>query len=148
MATVETSHGRIPNWEQVRDQWLGRLTGLIDQVESWVRAWGWATRRIEKKIEDSEVGDHRAPALLMQEGTTRILLEPMGRSAAPDTEGIVDLYLMPAYNDVAHLYYYRGGWHLHYRFAGANGKPAAARQESLTAEGFRAVLEEIVRRAA
>src|SRR5205823_3073092 len=83
------------------DEWLGRLTSLIQQVQKWVQAWGWATRQIDKKMEDPEIGTYRAPALLMQEGTTRLLLEPIGRSAAPDTEGIVDLYLMPAYDDVA-----------------------------------------------
>ena len=32
----------------------------------------------------------------------------------PGAEGLVDLYLMPAYDDIASLYYYEGSWNLHY----------------------------------
>src|SRR5438132_915084 len=57
------------------------------------------------------------PALLMQEETCRIILEPLGRSSL-DTEGMVDLYLMPAYDDIARLFYYGDQWNLHYAFPG------------------------------
>ena len=97
--------------------WIERVTALVGQVEQWAKERGWATRRVEKKLEDAGVGRHRVPALLMQEETCRILLEPVGRSAG-DTEGVVDLYLMPAYDDIASLYYYDGRWNLHYLFPG------------------------------
>ena len=35
-----------------------------------------------------------------------ILLEPV----APGTEGVVDLYLMPGYDDIASLYHYSNRW--------------------------------------
>ncbi len=81
---------------------FGRLAALIDDVESWVKALDWSTRRIEKPMEDSQIGRYKAPSLLMQEGTDRVLLEPVARSA-PGAEGVVDLYLMPAYDDIASL---------------------------------------------
>ena len=73
------------------------------------------TRRIEKRLDDSGVGTHKVPALLLQEDTVRVLLEPVSRRA-PGAEGVVDLYLMPAFDDIATLYFYDGGWQLHYMF--------------------------------
>jgi hypothetical protein len=68
---------------------------------------------VEKRLDDSRIGRHVVPALLMQEDTCRILLEPIARSA-PGAEGVVDLYLMPAYDDIAVLFYYSDRWNLHY----------------------------------
>lgn len=93
--------------------WVTLVGALVAQVDSWARQLGWTTRRIEKKLDDAEVGRHRVPVLLMQDGTCRVMLEPIGRSA-PGAEGIVDLYLMPAYDDIASVYYYSGRWNLHY----------------------------------
>src|SRR6266545_3870327 len=62
-----------------RQKWIDRVTALVAQVEKWAKELGWATRRIDKKIEDSRVGNHKVPALLMQEGTVRVLLDPIAR---------------------------------------------------------------------
>ena len=87
------------------DGWLGRLLSLVRSIDTWAKELGWSTRVVEKPMEDSQIGRYKAPGLLMQEGVDRILLEPVGRSA-PGTEGVVDLYLLPAYDDIATLYYY------------------------------------------
>ncbi len=48
----------------------------------------------------------KRPALLMQEGPSAgLILEPIARSA-PGADGVVDLYLLPAYDDIASLYFY------------------------------------------
>jgi len=98
-----------------RSVWIERVTELIGRVELWARELGWSTRRIEKKLDDARIGNHRVPALLMQEDACRMLLEPVGRSAT-GIEGAVDLYLMPAYDDIANLYYYDNRWNVHYDF--------------------------------
>ncbi|HUY90969.1 MAG TPA: hypothetical protein VMV10_19690 [Pirellulales bacterium] len=100
-----------------RFAWIDRVTELVAAVEQWARELGWATKRVEKKLDDARVGTHRIPALLMQADTCRIILEPVGRSA-PGTDGVVDLYLMPAYDDIASIYHYEGRWNLHYVFPG------------------------------
>jgi hypothetical protein len=112
---------------QDRASWIDRVSSLVGQVEQWARESGWSTRRLEKKLDDAWIGKHRVPALLMQEDTCRVLLEPVGRST-PGAEGVVDLYLMPAYDDIASLYYYGNQWNLHYLFAGA--KLAATLREA------------------
>ena len=85
-----------------REAWLRLLGELIGEVERWVRP-EWSTRVIEKEMRDSVLGEYNAPALLMQREIARVLLEPITRFA-PGTDGVVDLYLMPAYDDVATLF--------------------------------------------
>ncbi|HVS38005.1 MAG TPA: hypothetical protein VMS17_20765 [Gemmataceae bacterium] len=128
--------------------WTHRLADLVGHVEQWGRELHWATRRIEKKLYDRRFGDHPEPALVLQEDTCRILLEPVGRSA-PGAEGVVDLYLMPAYDDIASLYFYEGRWNLHYAVPG--GPPAASGQQAhsapLSKEALQRVLEEMKQHA-
>jgi hypothetical protein len=127
-----------------RSAWVNLVSDLVRRVEQWDQELGWATRRIEKRLDDSQIGKHRVPALLMQEGACRVLLEPVGRSA-PGAEGVVDLYRMPAYDDIASLYYDGSRWNLHYLFPGS---PAAATVREapgvpLSKEVLQTVLEEM-----
>jgi hypothetical protein len=148
MATADAPNQAIENVESLRSEWLNRLGELLNQVEAWARKYDWSTRGIEKKMEDSQIGNYRAPALLLQKDTSRILLEPIGRSA-PGADGVVDLYLMPAYDDIASLFFYDGAWNLHYKFP---GDPTLATIDEATSkllseETFREVLDEMIRNA-
>ncbi len=95
-------------------------------------------------MEDSEIGKYTAAALLLQEKTTKVLLEPIARSA-PGTEGVADLYLMPGYDDIASFYHYGNKWNLHYmppeQKTVANMREAEAK--ALTKASLRKVLEEM-----
>ena len=128
--------------------WLGRLSSLISSVETWVKDLDWATRRIESSMDDSHIGKYKAPCLLMQEGKDRILLEPRHCSAS-GKEGVVDFYLMPAYDDIARLKYSDGRWNLHYLSHGIIGVPVSqAPPKPLSKETIREVLEEMRAHAA
>ncbi|WP_165064138.1 hypothetical protein [Paludisphaera rhizosphaerae] len=96
-------------------------------------------------MSDSEVGSYQAPALLMQEATTRIILEPIARSA-PGAEGVVDLYLLPAYDDIATVYGHSGKWMIQYPFTEAVEDEADP--EPFTRERFDGVLRAMVENAA
>jgi hypothetical protein len=142
MATAETQKGPVEDPEPLLARWSGQLDDLIRQVETWARELDWATRRIEKSMEDSKIGKYKAPALLIQKETVRVLLDPIAR-ATPGSEGVVDLYLMPAYDDLASLYYYDGGWQLHYM---APGSPLVAtirdaEHRPLSKDSLRGVLD-------
>jgi hypothetical protein len=65
-------------------------------------------------------------------------------------EGVVDLYLMPAYDDIASLYFYDGQWHLHYLAPGTPvvGNMREARAKPLSKDTLQEVLEEMRRHAA
>jgi hypothetical protein len=100
---------------EARTNWILRVANLVQSVETWAKDLGWSTKRIEKRIEDPGLDNHKAPGLVMQEDTVRILLEPISASA-PGSDGLVDLYLMPGYDDIANLFHREGGWHIHYVF--------------------------------
>ena len=149
MASSKASKKPNVNPDKLRHEWLSRLSTLIDSVQRWAEELGWSTRRIEKQIEDLEIGTYNAPALLMQEETTRVLLEPIARSA-PGADGIVDLYRMPAYDDIASLYFYDGGWHLQYASLAAEAiaKPREAKAKPFSKRSFQEVLEEMKKNGA
>ncbi len=98
-----------------RKEWIARVADLVQHVEQWAKQFGWTTRRIEKRLDDSRIGRHRVPALVMQQDTARVILEPVSR-VVPGGKGLVELALMPAYDDVASLYFREGRWYAHYDF--------------------------------
>lgn len=128
----------------LKDQWLSRLSDLVDLVDRWAQQWGWSTRRIEKKLRDSEIDPYEAPALLMQFETARVLLEPITRSA-PGAEGVVDLYLMPAYDDIATLVFQDGAWYMHYALSDASVATGDAERDRVpfSEEVLKGVLEKM-----
>jgi hypothetical protein len=136
----------VASVEQIRKEWLARLSSLVTSVETWATELGWSARQIEKQMKDSQLGTYRAPALIFQEGTTRIMLEPIAH-AAPGAEGVVDLYLMPAYDDIASLYFEENGWQLHYMFP--NDPTVAtirdAKSKPLTKASLQEVLAEMTK---
>ena len=138
-----------PNGNEPLETWLRRLDDLVENVRDWARDLDWSTRTIEKTMKDSEVGPYTAPALILQKETTRVLLEPIARSA-PGAEGVVDLYLMPALDDIASLYYHDGCWQVHYLFPGSPpvGDILEAEPKPLSRETLKEVLEEMTEHAA
>jgi hypothetical protein len=118
MATAETSTDLGENKEKLRDEWLTRLSDLVETVRGWAEELDWSTRRIETRMDDLEIGDYKAPAPIIQKETVRAILQPIGRQAS-GVEGVVDFYIMPAYDDIARLFLYDGRWHLYHEFPGA-----------------------------
>jgi len=149
MATGNKSDGRVDNPGVVRDEWLNVLAELTSKVKSWAEELGWSTRQIVKKMKDSRLGLYEAPALLMQKETTRVLLDPVTRFA-PGADGVVDLYLMPAYDDIASLYFVGGEWRLHYMFPGTPTVTTIRQAEScpLSKDSIGLVLNEMSTHAA
>lgn len=145
MATVDAS--TTQDKEKLRDEWLARLSDLVEAVRGWAEEMDWSTRRIETKMDDREIGDYRAPALIIQKETVRAILHPIGRSA-PDVAGVVDFYIMPAYDDIARLTFYDESWHLRHMFPGSPDVGPRRRDQPLSRETFQAVLEAMMRNAA
>ena len=42
------------NVEAIRDEWLGRLNQLVDNVKTWAESLDWSTRRLDKPMKDME----------------------------------------------------------------------------------------------
>jgi hypothetical protein len=127
-----------------RQAWLEHLRKLVEAVKEWAEVLGWATKLTEKKMEDHEVGNYKAPALVLQKEAARLFLEPITR-AAPGAEGLVDLYRMPAYDDIASLYYYAHHWNIHYMPPDGPvvGNIREAEAKELTQETLKAILDEM-----
>ena len=77
-----------------RAAWLNLISELVGRVEQWVKELGWSTRRLDKQLDDPRIGKHTVPALLLQEDTVRVLLEPVSRDSIGG-EGLVEFSLMP-----------------------------------------------------
>src|SRR4051794_28038668 len=97
----------------IRDEWQGRVNDLAGRVESWAQAAGWRTRRIRKWLSERRLEVYEVPVVLMERDTVQVVLNPVARFV-PGSEGAVDLYLAPAYEDVATLYLESGRWVIHY----------------------------------
>lgn len=147
MSGIQVGNGVTSDVARLRDDWLARVGQLVSQVETWGGQLDWATRRIEKRLQDSEIGSYVAPALLLQKETARLILEPIARSA-PGAEGVVDLYLMPAYDDIATLFFVAGEWRMHFRFAGsATPESLTGAAQPLTLELLQRVFDEMLKNA-
>jgi hypothetical protein len=98
-----------------RDQFQKRVEALVRQVAEWVDPHEWVTKPYPKRMRDVDGQVFEIPALFLQKGPTRLLLDPVAYDV-PGAEGVVDLYLMPTYDDTASLYFENGGWLIHYAF--------------------------------
>ena len=94
-------------------RWQDRLKILVHKVKVWVEKAGWRTRMIEKPMNDRNLGRHTVPVLLMEKDTVEVALNPVSPLVS-GAEGAVDLYLVPAYDDIASLYFEGGQWVIHY----------------------------------
>ncbi len=99
--------------DAVKREWLNRLFTLVDEVKNWAEASGWRTRRIDKTVTERRLGTYEVPVLLMEKDTVEVVLNPVARFV-PGASGAVDLYVAPAYDDIASLYLEGDHWVLHH----------------------------------
>lgn len=109
MATGELATTEL---ESVKNEWLARLRDLVMDVQGWAEGDGWQARTTTKSLVDAELGRYEVPILLLQRGEVEVALSPIARKF-PGADGAVDLYLMPAYDDVASLYAEGKHWFVH-----------------------------------
>lgn len=133
----------------LRAAWLARLERLITEFEALAKQLDWSTRRIEKKLDESRLGSYSAPALLLQKEAARLILDPIA-SAAPGADGVVDLYLMPAYDNIATLFYVGDSWRIHYEFSDSQTSVQSIADDSLplSLEILQRVFDELLKHAA
>jgi hypothetical protein len=153
MSQLKAPKKPIADWEKVRDEWVRAVEQLVTDVEGWCKANDWPTRRIDKRLEESKIGEYVVPALLIQVDLVKLLLEPVARFV-PGADGVVDLYLMPQYDDTASIYRRNGIWQIHYAVTGDAVAPelrsdnppifAAGVIESFTAGEFTKVARQMV----
>lgn len=104
---------QVENPEAVKAEWLSRLDDLVRDVKGWAESTGWRTRVVSKPIDDRRLGRYGVPVLLMEKEAVEIVLNPVSRFV-PGAQGAVDLYVAPAYDDIASLFHNGGQWEVHY----------------------------------
>ena len=98
------------------------------------------TRRIEIKRNEGQLGGvYRAPALLMQHDAIRVMLDPLARYGVGN-DGIVDFYVMPAWDRVAVLTFKNKKWRIRYHSAIPEDSSAPFVDGPLTKEAVTAAL--------
>ncbi len=132
-----------------REHFTRLISDLVQQVRGWVEPNDWVTKPYPKRMRDPDRQVFEVPALFLQKGPTRILLDPVAYDV-PGAEGVVDLYLMPTYDDLASLYCEQGRWVIHYAFT---AEPGAAHSDDppqvlpLSQESINRVLDAIAEHA-
>lgn len=132
--------------EQKPTLWQMRLESLLAQLMEWAKDFNWPVRKISKSMTDQNGHAYAAPALIIQCDTARVMIEPVTDSS-PGTEGVVDLYVMPGYDDIATLYYYDQAWHLQRAgdFAEISARQGSSNTSSqlLTQVEFQSIIHEL-----
>ena len=101
--------------DAVRAEWLDRLQALASEVKGWVEKHDWRTRLVSKPVRDGILGRFEVPLLLMEKVGVQVALNPVPPFVSR-SNGCVDLYIVPAYDEVAGLYCEDGVWTLFYVF--------------------------------
>ncbi|HET6884294.1 MAG TPA: hypothetical protein VFI31_29345 [Pirellulales bacterium] len=96
-----------------REQFQKSVEALVEQVKSWSEPHDWVTKEYPKKLRNGSHELFVVPSLVLQRGPVRVILDPVAYDV-PGSEAVVDLYLMPAYDDLASLYLAAGEWTIHY----------------------------------
>ena len=128
-----------------RDQFQERVVALVNQVREWAEPHEWVTKPYPKRMRDENREIFEVPALFLQKGPVRVLLDPLAYDV-PGAEGVVDLYLMPTYDDLASLYFEGGGWVIHYAFPAESSEAhseAEVQQLALSDKTLNQVLDSI-----
>jgi len=132
-----------------REQFRRRVEELVARFEGEVDRREWITRRYPKRLRDEDREVYEVPALYVQKGATSLLLDPVGYDV-PGAEGAADLYLMPAYDPMACLFFEGGQWVLRYVFPPDPIEPPSAIESEalpLSAERINQVLNSIAEHA-
>jgi hypothetical protein len=84
----------IDPYAQRRQDWVSRVVALVDQVEQWCAAAGWAVERDEKTIREKLLGEYVVPQLRVKAPGGELQLNPIGLDVIGG-DGRVDLEAYP-----------------------------------------------------
>jgi hypothetical protein len=94
---------------QIRDEWLGAVEALRQQVREWAEQQGWMVNQTEREIEEYDLGTYKVPVLEIDTPQGELVLEPIAQNVLGAT-GRVDLYAYPTHFRVMLLRRDGPGW--------------------------------------
>lgn len=132
-----------------RDGFRRRVEELVSLFEAGVDGTEWVTRRYPKRIRDDDRQVYEVPALYLQKGPTKLLLDPIGYDI-PGAEAAAEISLMPVYDPTASLYHEGGRWVLYLLLRPDPERPGhivAGPATPLSAEDINEILDTVAEHA-
>jgi hypothetical protein len=88
-----------PLQENRRRQWIERVEALINQVDGWATAQGWATARTTKNVTERLLGEYMIPLLRVRLPGGEVHVIPVGLHVI-GADGRIDIEAFPTLNRV------------------------------------------------
>ena len=142
MATGDLRATSLPR--EIKD-WLEQLKELVDNVKGWAEAAGWETRQTCRDVFEKEGSCYEVPVLVVNRDESEVSLVPVDRKV-PGSDGLVALFLMPDFDDVASFYMEKGQWFFRYAFRSVSTETHSTNKTerfTLTEETLARVLNDI-----
>ena len=79
---------------RLREEWLGAIEALREQVRGWAEAQGWQVDQSEREVLEEQIGTYKVPVLEIDTPRGQVVLEPKGQDLV-GARGRVDLYAWP-----------------------------------------------------
>lgn len=96
-------------------EWAETIEIVEKQVEKWSAESGWRSRRVDKKLSESLIGDYKAPQLLIYAEPNLYVLDPIARFV-PGSQGSFDFAIQPSYDTTSLYRDDSGHWYVHLAF--------------------------------
>ena len=84
------------NRQQARDRWLAWVHRVVDDVEGWAHARGWATHRDDKEMKEGVIGPYSVPFLRVRTPHGEVHVDPIAMHIMGGGDGRVDLQGWPS----------------------------------------------------
>jgi hypothetical protein len=87
------------HWENRRRQWVERVEGVINQIDEWAKARGWATERTNRTLRENLLGEYTVPFLRVRLPSGEVHVMPVALHVA-GADGRIDIEAFPSLNRV------------------------------------------------
>ena len=82
-----------------RQDWIQRVTRLVDQIVSWSQPEGWQVQRDVKNMHEALLGDYQLPTLIIRMRRGELMINPIGLQIVGG-DGRVDIEATPTLSRV------------------------------------------------
>jgi len=94
---------------RIREEWLGAVDALRQQVKGWAEKQGWEVDQSEREIVEEDLGAYNVPVLEIATPEGEVFLQPAGHDLLGGG-GRVDLYAYPTLYRVMLLHKDEPNW--------------------------------------
>jgi hypothetical protein len=96
----------------VLTEWMNAVNELLSNAEAWAGEMQWTTRRVNKTMQETVLGEYQIPQLQFFAEQQLYLLDPVARFV-PGALGAVDLAIQPSYYVSSIYRYFDEHWYVH-----------------------------------